>query len=87
VEQVVIDALMDHESGVLALENIPIGAPLFRSRVLKQIHDIAGVLSVRALRFDGTEAPAGMIVEESQYLDFTNRLVVGNTASGDVLFS
>jgi predicted phage baseplate assembly protein len=87
VEQAVIDALMDQESGVLALENIPIGGPLFRSLVLKQIHDIAGVLSVRALRFDGREAPAGMFVEEGQYLDFTNQLVVGNTASGDLLFS
>ena len=87
VEQAVIDALMDRESGVLALENIPIGCPLFRSRVLKQIHDVAGVVSVRALRFDGQEAPAGILVEEGQYLDFTNQLVVGNTASGDVLFT
>ena len=85
VEQAVIDALMDGESGVLALENIPISSPLFRSRVLKQIHDVAGVVSVRALRFDGREAPAGILVQEGQYLDFTNRLVVGNTASGDVL--
>ena len=81
VEQGVIDALMDRESGLLALENIPIGCPLFRSRVLKQIHDVPGVVSVRALRFDGQEAPAGITVEDGQYLDFTNQLVVGNTAS------
>ena len=81
VEQAVIDALMDRESGLLALENIPIGCPLFRSRVLKQIHDVAGVVSVRALRFDGQEAAASLLVAEGQYLDFTNQLVVGNTAS------
>ncbi len=86
IEQAVIDALMDRESGLLALENIPIGCPLFRSRVLKQIHDVAGVVSVRALRFDGQEAAAGMIVADGQYLDFTNQLVVGNTVSGDALF-
>jgi hypothetical protein len=85
VEHAVIDALMDQESGLLALENIPIGCPLFRSRLLKQIHDVAGVVSVRALRFDGQEAPAGITVEDGHYLDFTNQLVVGNTASGDAL--
>jgi hypothetical protein len=81
VEQAVIDALMDRGSGLLSLENIPIGCPLFRSRVLKQIHDVPGVVSVRALRFDGQEAAAGLLVAEGQYLDFTNQLVVGNTAS------
>ena len=85
----VVGQLDDAEKRVLtlllALENIPISSPLFRSRVLKQIHDVAGVVSVRALRFDGREAPAGILVQEGQYLDFTNRLVVGNTASGDVL--
>ncbi|HEY5704606.1 MAG TPA: putative baseplate assembly protein [Terrimicrobiaceae bacterium] len=81
VEQAVIDTLIDPKSGLLALENIPIGCPLFRSRVIKQIHDVAGVLSVRALRFDGQEAEPAITVEEGQYLDFTNQLVVGNTAS------
>lgn len=85
VEQAVIAALLDHDSGLLALENIPIGCPLFRSQVLKQIHAVPGVVSVRALRFDGQEAPAGMLVDEGQYLDFAATLVVGNTASGDVL--
>jgi predicted phage baseplate assembly protein len=85
VEQAVIDALLDRQSGVLALENIPIGSPLFRSRVLKQIHDVTGVVSVRALRFDGQEVPSAIVVAEGEYLDFTNQLFVGNTASGDVL--
>jgi hypothetical protein len=84
VEQAVVDALLDRQSGVLALENIPIGSPLFRSRVLKQIHDVTGVVSVRALRFDGQEVPSAIVVAEGEYLDFTNQLFVGNTASGDV---
>jgi uncharacterized phage protein gp47/JayE len=86
VELAVIAALLDHKTGLLAKENIPIGGPLFRSQVLKQIHDVPGVESVRALRFDGQEAPAGLLVDEGQYLDFAQQLVVGNTASGDQLF-
>jgi predicted phage baseplate assembly protein len=85
VEQAVIDALLDNDTGLLALENIPIGCPLFRSRVLAQIHGVPGVVSVRALRFDRREATTAMMVDEGQYLDFSNQLVVGNTASGDVL--
>ena len=85
VEQAVIDALRDTTSGLLALENIPIGCPLFRSKVLAQIHGVEGVISVRALRFDGQEAEAGMRVDEGHYLNFTEQLIVGNTASGDTL--
>jgi len=59
VEQAVIDVLLNTTSGLLALENIPIGCPLFRSKVLAQIHGVDGVISVMALRFDGQEAGGG----------------------------
>jgi hypothetical protein len=79
VEQAVIEALTNSDTGLLAPENIPIGYPLFRSRVLAQIHSVAGVVSVRALRFDGTEAGAAMLVEEGQYLDFSSQLEVSGS--------
>jgi predicted phage baseplate assembly protein len=82
VEQAVIDALTDETSGLLALKNIPIGGPLFRSRVLGQIHGVTGVVSVRALRFDGAEAGPAMLAGEGEYLDFSSQLAVGNTHHG-----
>jgi hypothetical protein len=87
VEQAVATALTEPEEGLLALENIPIGLPLFRSAILNQIHAVAGVTSVRALRFNGSEAPFAIPAGEGEYRDFSSGLVVGNTASGDVLFT
>jgi hypothetical protein len=86
VEQSVVAALTEPEKGLLALENIPIGLPLFRSAILEQIYAVSGVISVRALRFNGTEAPFGIPANEGEYHDFSAGLVVGNTAAGDVLF-
>ncbi len=87
VEQAVVTALTEPEKGLLALTNIPIGLPLFRSAILAQIHAVPGVTSVRALRFNGTEAPFGIVAGEGEYHNFLSGLVVGNTAAGDVLFS
>ena len=74
-------------AGLLALANIPIGLPLFRSAILAQIHAVAGVAAVRALRFNGTEAPFGIAAGEGKYHDFSSGLTVGNTAAGDALFA
>jgi predicted phage baseplate assembly protein len=79
VERAVAEALTDSEKGLLARENIPIGLPLFRSAILEQIHAVAGVGSVRALRFNGVEAPFGISAGEGKYHDFSTRLTVGNT--------
>ena len=87
VEQAVAAALTEPEKGLLALANIPIGLPLFRSAILAQIHAVAGVESVRALRFNGTEAPFGIAAGEGEYHDFSSGLTVGNTAAGDALFT
>jgi hypothetical protein len=84
VEQSVIEALTNATTGLLAHGNIPIGAPLFRSRVLEQIHAVDGVVSVRALRINGAEAGAAMLVEDGQFLDLADHLVVGNTAGGSL---
>ena len=72
VEQAVATALTEPEKGLLALENIPIGLPLFRSAILEQFHAVAGVISVRALRFNGSEAPFGIAAGEGEYHDFLN---------------
>jgi hypothetical protein len=87
VELAVATALTEPEKRLLALENIPIGLSLFRSAILEQIHAIAGVVSVRALRFNGTEAPVGIVAGEGEYHDFSSGLAVGNTAAGDALFA
>ena len=85
VEQAVVTALTEPEKGHLALQNIPIGLPLFRSAILAQIHAVPGVTAVRALRFNGTEAPFGITAGEGEYHNFQSGLVAGNTAAGDVL--
>jgi len=48
---------------------------------------VAGVVSVRALRFNGSEALFGIAAGEGEYHDFSTGLVVGNTAAGDALFN
>ncbi|HEY5751988.1 MAG TPA: hypothetical protein VIT21_02465 [Chthoniobacterales bacterium] len=87
VELAVATALTEPEKGLLALENIPIGLPLFRSAILEQIYAVAGIVSVRALRFNGTEAPFGITAGEGEYHDFLSGLLVGNTMAGDALFT
>jgi predicted phage baseplate assembly protein len=84
VEQAVVTALTEPEKGLLALQNIPIGLPLFRSAILAQIHAVPGV--TRCGRFDsmGRRRPwnRGGRGGVSQPL---SGLVAGNTAAGDVL--
>lgn len=44
-------ALMDSETGLLSLERIGIGKPLFRSRVFETVMSVEGTLSVRDIIF------------------------------------
>jgi hypothetical protein len=70
-------ALTDPEAGLLALENIPIGQPLFRSRLFEAVLAVEGTQSVRALTVNGLSAPFAIMAGPDRYLDFRNGLVVG----------
>ena len=86
VEQV-RQALGHPETGVLALANIPIGRPLFRSRLFEVVLSVEGVRSVRAMSVNGKPAPFSLTSTPGRYQNFLDRLVIGNTAVGDRLFT
>jgi hypothetical protein len=80
VEQAVLDALTDPVSGLLAHANIPIGCPLFRSRIFERVLAVDGVATVRGASLDGTSpTPQFLTVPEGHYLDFLAGLTVGGT--------
>jgi hypothetical protein len=67
-----VDArLWDDFSGLLAPRNIPIGRPLFRSRVYAAIHEIDGVIAVTGLSFGGEQMWPAVTVPETYYLALT----------------
>jgi hypothetical protein len=70
VEAAVIGALADPLTGPLALRNIPIGAPLFRSALLARVKTAPGVLQVERLLIDGVPAPFALDAPAGHYLDF-----------------
>jgi predicted phage baseplate assembly protein len=76
VRAAVRDALIDPVTGALALPNVQVGRPMFRSFVLQKIMAVSGVLSVRSLVLDGAAAPAAFPGVEGEIRDFTN-LTVG----------
>src|SRR5207342_667212 len=82
VEQV-RQALGNPETGILALENIPIGRPLFRSRLFDTVLSVEGTRSVRAMTVHGKPAPFAITVMQGRYHNFLDGLIVGNTAVGD----
>lgn len=55
VRDAVTDALLDPADGLLAPAQIPIGAPLFRSQILRAAHAVPGVEAVTAIRFGSRE--------------------------------
>ncbi|MEE8523057.1 MAG: baseplate J/gp47 family protein, partial [Thermoanaerobaculia bacterium] len=87
VELAVAEALTNADTGILALENIPIGCPLFRSRIFERVLAVEGAVSVRAMTVDGKPAGETIPAPEGHYRNFLPDLVVGNTAVGDVLFA
>lgn len=87
VERAVAHALTDPETGLLALENVPIGRPLFRSAVFEQILSVEGAESVRGLSFNGQPFGASRNPGEGRYFSFLPDLRVGSTAAGDELFA
>jgi hypothetical protein len=78
IEQVK-QALTNPDTGLLALENIPIGRPLFRSRIFDAVLSVEGTRSVRAMTVDGRPAPFAITVAEGRYRDFLDGLVIGST--------
>ena len=78
IEQVK-QALTTPDTGLLALENIPIGCPLFRSRIFEAVLSVEGTRSVRAMTVDGTPAPFAITVAQGWYRDFLDSLVIGST--------
>jgi hypothetical protein len=81
--QIVIEqvkqALTNPDTGLLALENIPIGCPLFRSRIFDAVLSVEGTRSVRAMTVDGQPAPFAIAVVQGRYRDFLDGLVIGGT--------
>jgi hypothetical protein len=81
--QIVIEqvkqALTNPDTGILALEHIPIGCPLFRSRIFDAVLSVAGTRSVRAMTVDGQPAPFAITVVQGWYRDFLDGLVIGGT--------
>ena len=80
IEQVK-QALTTPDTGLLALENIPIGCPLFRSRIFEAVLSVEGTRSVRAMTVDGTPAPFAITVAQGWYRDFLDSLVIGSTVA------
>ncbi len=80
----VIQALTNPETGIFALENIPISCPLFRSRIFEAVLSVEGILSVRAITVDGQPAPSAISVAQGSYRDFLGTLLIHATAAADM---
>jgi hypothetical protein len=85
VEPQVIQALTNADTGILALKNIPIGRPIFRSRIFDIVLSVEGTRSVRAMTVDGQAAPFAITVAQGHYRNFLDGLVVGSTKDEDSL--
>lgn len=81
----VIQALTNIDSGILALENIPIGRPLFRSRIFDVVLSVEGTRSVRQMTVDGQPAPFAITAAQGHYRNFLDGLVVGTSRDDDSL--
>ena len=68
VEAAALAALTDDDQGLLALGNIPIGAPVFRGDILAAVRAVDGVAEVRNLLMDNATAPFAITVDEGGYL-------------------
>jgi hypothetical protein len=76
VARQVRDALTNPDTGILALENVQIGRPLFRSRIFDIALSVEGAQSIRGMTVDGQPAPFAITVEQGRYRNFLNGLVV-----------
>jgi hypothetical protein len=83
VIQGVRQSLTNSDTGILALQNIVIGRPLFRSRIFDVVLSVEGTHSVRAMTVDGQPAPFAITVGQGRYRNFLDGLVVGGSAVGN----
>jgi hypothetical protein len=86
IEQVK-QALTQAETGMLTLENIPIGRAIFRSQIFDAVLAVEGALSVRAITVNGKPASSVITTKPGRYHNFLDTLTIGNTAVGDGLFN
>lgn len=69
VREAVRVALFDPASGLFSPGRIGISEPLFRSRVLAAIHEVAGVAAVTSIATPTGEMPRAMTLADGQYFD------------------
>jgi predicted phage baseplate assembly protein len=77
-------ALTNPETGILAPQNIPIGSPLFCSRIFEVVLSVEGVLAVRAITVDGIPASFAIGTVQGGYRDFLGNLLIQATATADM---
>lgn len=82
--ELVRQALTIPETGILAQENIPIGRPLFRSRLFEAVLSVEGPRSVRAMTVNGEPAPFAITVDQGRYHNFLDSLVVVSSKADDM---
>ncbi len=89
VQEQVRQTLSDPESGILSLANIPIGRPLFRSRLFEAILAVEGAQSVQAMTVNGTPASFAIpaaddpTAVEGHYRNFLDNLAIQKVGSGN----
>lgn len=72
-----MSALFDPGIGVLAPANIRIGQPIYRSVIVKALHLVAGVASVRSVRLGGTPLDYGEHPGEGGWFDLEANATIG----------
>jgi hypothetical protein len=75
--------LTNSETGILSLANVPIGRPLFRSRIFEAILAVAGTRSIEAMTVDGQPAPFAISTDEGRYRNFLDNLVIQKVGLGN----
>jgi predicted phage baseplate assembly protein len=78
-------AMTNPDTGLLALENIEIGRPLFRSRIFDAVLAVEGTRSVHSMTVDGEPAPFAITVGQGRYRHFLDGLVIKSRAAGNSL--
>lgn len=63
-------ALFDPLSGLLAPRNVPVAAPLFRSRLVAAIHAVPGVAAVPSISLASGAMPKALQPGDGAYFDF-----------------